>query len=456
MARRLFSPSAHAAAPHVPWWINPLGCLCAWTVPLLLLAYLISPAAYLELWEVRKHVTAETVYQGGLLAASLAWGMLVGMGAVRLLPADGADGEPRLPERGYRLLMGLFKGGVGLSLVGYVAWLLAAASRGLTPALVIGVLTGEPGVADLIKQNHFQTVPGLTTLTQFAPASVLIGLLLLKRARWVIGPIALLIGLSIMRGLVLSERLAFLEIVIPTAVLALRLVPRHVFAGSPWRRALLAASPVAAVGGLMVFFTAFEYNRSWVAHYAHMGLSLWEFGSSRLTGYYVTSVNNSAMLLGAIAQPFPAPFFTMEWLWAFPGVSEIFPYEAVYGASPVRVYAHTLLHVGNPEFNNGGGLMIPIADFGLIGAAVYWAVLGAVVGACFVLYRRGRVAGLLLYPIMFQGLMELPRLLYCSSGRVFPTWVLLVAACVLLGARGSTPSHALRRPRAPRRQEVSS
>jgi hypothetical protein len=453
MARRLLPPPARAADPHVPWWINPLGCLCAWTVPLLLLAYLISPEAYLELWEVRKHVTVETVYQGGLLAMSLAWGLLIGMGAVRLMPAhqaDGADGEPTLPDRGHRLLLRLFQGGVGLSLVGYVAWLLAAVSRGLSPALVIGVLTGEPGVADLIKQNHFQTVPGLTTLTQFGPAAVLIGLLLVKRSRWVIAPIGLLIGLSVMRGLVLSERLAFLEIVIPAAVLALRLMPRRVFAQSPWRRALLAASPVAAVGGLMVFFTAFEYNRSWVAHYANMGISLWEFGSSRLTGYYVTSVNNSAMLLGAIAQPFPAPFFTMEWLWAFPGMSLIFPYEGVHGVSPGDVYAHTLLHVGNPEFNNGGGLMIPIADFGLLGAVVYWAVLGTILGACFVLYRRGRVAGLLLYPIMFQGLMELPRLLYCSSGRVFPTWVLLIAACVLLGARGTAHSPALRR------QEVSS
>jgi hypothetical protein len=240
-----------------------------------------------------------------------------------------------------------------------------------------------------------------------------------------------------LRSFFLSERLALLEILVPAAVLALRLLPGRSF-GTAWRRGLLAVAPVGALLALVVFFTAFEYNRSWVSYYAFQGLSLWEFGSSRLTGYYVTALNNSAMLLKGlmIPIPFPAPYFTTEWLWTFPGFSKAFSYDALFGYPPDNSYRLMLEQLGTPEFNNPGGLLLPIADFGLVGAAIYWAVSGVLVGACFRLFRQGRLVGLLFYPIVFQALLELPRLLYLAAGRVFPTWLLLLVACLLLGQRG--------------------
>jgi hypothetical protein len=447
MERPLALPPGREVPTPLPWWLNPIWCLGAWTLPLLLMAYGLSPEAYAELWQTNKHITLEVVGQGLLLLGTLGWGLLIGTLAVSVVPVRDGDHLGGRLLRGERVLAALFKIGFWLTLVGYGLWLLAAIARGFRAADLLAMAMGEPGVADVLKQEYFQTLPGLTTLTQFGPATVLIGLLLLKLRRPVLWPIALLVGVSAVRGFFLSERLALLELLVPAAVLGLRLLPAIGRFGGRWRRGGLALAPVAAVGGLMVFFTAFEYNRSWVAHYAHTGISLWEFGSSRLTGYYVTAINNSALLLTNMAGPLPAPYYTLEWLWAFPGLSSVFDYEALHGVSPESLYGQMLVHGGNPEFNNGGGLLLPIADYGLVGAALYWALVGVLIGACFILYRRGSLAGLLLYPILFQGLLELPRLLYGAAGRVFPTWLMLLAACLLLG---------LRRDRlAPRGREVA-
>lgn len=444
MAQTIPLPPGREEPAHLPWWLNPLWCLLAWTVPLLLVSYVLSPEAYAELWQARKHITPEVVWQGLLLIGTLSWGLLIGLLAVRLVPAAGGDSPVWRLVKGQPVLWVLFRVGFWLTLVGYALWLLSAVAHGLSAADLMAMLAGQPGVSDMIKQNYFETMPGLTTMTQFAPATVLIGLLLLKLGRPVLWPIALLIGLSLVRGFFLSERLALLEIIVPATVLGLRLLPGPAIFRTPWRRKLLALSPVAAVLSLMVFFTAFEYNRSWVSHYADTGISLWEFGSSRLTGYYVTAVNNSAMMLANLSETLPAPYHTFEWLWSFPGLSAIFSYEALYGFSPDALYGHALRHVGNPEFNNGGGLLVPIADYGLLGAAVYWTLMGVLIGACFALYRRGSLAGLLIYPIIFQGLLELPRLLYWPAGRVFPTWLLLIAACALIALREAWRSAAPR------------
>jgi hypothetical protein len=55
------------------------------------------------------------------------------------------------------------------------------------------------------------------------------------------------------------------------------------------------------------------------------------------------------------------------------------------------------------------------------------------------LFRRKKLAGLLLYPMLFLGLLELPLALYWSEGRSFPAQFMLVAVAVLLPLVGRQP-----------------
>ena len=93
-----------------------------------------------------------------------------------------------------------------------------------------------------------------------------------------------------------------------------------------------------------------------------------------------------------------------------------------------------LLAVGaNPEFNNPGGLLSPVIDFGVLGALAYWAVMGLVTGYLYRLYIRKHPLGMCIYPIAFLTIAELPRYIYWGEGRAFPALAyLLLSAAVLL------------------------
>jgi predicted membrane-bound mannosyltransferase len=81
----------------------------------------------------------------------------------------------------------------------------------------------------------------------------------------------------------------------------------------------------------------------------------------------------------------------------------------------------------NPEFNNGGGFFLPIIDFGLAGALLYWVLAGVMCGILYRMFQQRRPAGLLLYPITFTSVIELSRIVYWAEGRV------LLPMCVLTG-----------------------
>jgi len=74
---------------------------------------------------------------------------------------------------------------------------------------------------------------------------------------------------------------------------------------------VLRAAPALGYSALLVVFGISEYFRSWVNFYADRDMSFWGFVSNRLLGYYVTALNNGALLAQRI-DPTGAPFFTMH------------------------------------------------------------------------------------------------------------------------------------------------
>ena len=59
-----------------------------------------------------------------------------------------------------------------------------------------------------------------------------------------------------------------------------------------------------------------------------------------------------------------------------------------------------------------------------LGALVLLA--GIVVGLAYRSWRAGGAYGLLVYPVLFTGLLELPRYLYWTQGRIVPAMVFLL------------------------------
>ena len=62
------------------------------------------------------------------------------------------------------------------------------------------------------------------------------------------------------------------------------------------------------------------------------------------------------------------------------------------------------------------------------GGLIYWFLAGLLCGLLYRLYLNEEPAGLLLYPIVFLNMLEVPLALYWGEGRAFPSLCLLVLA----------------------------
>jgi hypothetical protein len=143
-------------------------------------------------------------------------------------------------------------------------------------------------------------------------------------------------------------------------------------------------------------------------------------------------MNNSAYLLDTWNYHSIIPVFTFDWLLKFPVIGAL----VAGGADALTdkaIYMESLLTAGvNPEFNNPGGMLCPILDYGIVGGLTFWVLSGFLLGKIYNLFRRGALAGQLFYPLAVLSLMEIPRLLYWTGGRAFPTLVFLAATTVIV------------------------
>lgn len=420
------------------WWLHPGWLVALMGAVLITASYLIPDWMYREYWKMPKHVDgglAWTCYlcAGAFVAGAFAGGTRPHLGGSESRYAWTWD----LP---WELLVRIFRWSFYLTLFGYAVWGASAVSRGLTPDMIVRVLQGEKGLSDVVKDQYMVTISGVTTLTQFGHVVVVLGGIVggvygWRLVRWEVGGTFLL---AVARALVNSERLAVIELAIPAAVVSIRLLildsPRMV----GLVRLLVAAAPVYAGGLLLGVFAASEYFRSWLSYYKGGNLSFFQFVSLRLLGYYVTAINNGALLLQRI-EPTGAPFFTAHFLWRFPLLSNVVTslYPDLPFGSEDDPYM-TILGVGsNPEFNNGDGYLLPVADFGVAGALAYWLGMGLLCGWLYRMFCNKHPLGLMLYPVLFIGVAEMPRVIYFGEGRVIPAYAVLAAAAYLCARRRS-------------------
>jgi len=415
------------------WWLNPAYVAAIMGGLLTLAAFVIPDSMYRTYWRTPKFFDATALRMVLACVGMFTCGAMAG-GFRRLYSSQPSEGDwtERVP---WTFLHRVFNGCFYLSLFAYVAWAAAAISRGATLELAIGVVRGDKGASALMKEVYLGTISGITTLTQLAIVCLLLAVLIGVHEGWrrVIPKCGILLVLTMIRALLNSERLALMELVLPAAVLFVRLVilDSQSFSRRLWN--VLRAAPALGYSGLIVVFGASEYFRSWINFYAGRDMSFWQFVSSRLLGYYVTALNNGALLTQRI-DPTGVPFFTFHLLWRFPVLSGIvdmlYPSFAL-AAVETDPYMRYLAVEANPEFNNGGGFLLPVLDFGFAGALLYWLLAGIVCGLLYRMFQQKRMAGLLFYPVVFVGAIELTRIIYWAEGRVFvPLCVLAMVAFV--------------------------
>jgi hypothetical protein len=408
------------------WWLHPVPIFVGLNGVTGIAAVLADPDVYLKMWRTPKYVSGLPVLLTAAVIIAFSAGVWL---ALTRQAGHTSKGEWRGTVSFSQTLL-LFNVSFWVCIMAYAAWVGIGLSRGLRLSAFRAVFLGGEEIYSL--RTYLQTVPGVTTCTQLGIAAVVLGCMIGAGGRWDIvrRKLAILLVLALVRAFIYSERLAFLELAIPMMVLCLN--EPSTWANNRSLRKLIRVAPILGPVGVYVIFTSFECVRSWSIHYSSQESSLLLFGFWRLVGYYVTSLNNTAFMMSHWHHSLGAPYFTFRFLWEFPGVNVLV--KNVFSWVPLDYERFMgLLEFGaNPEFNNWGGLLAPIVDFGIAGGLAYWAIIGLITGYLYNLYLHKHPLGLCIYPVMYLALTEIPRYLYWSEGRSFPALAYLFLSAFLL------------------------
>lgn len=413
------------------WWLSPAIITLIISSVSIFPTALVSDEQFRIQWRTPKTVTTDTLMLFGCGALALAFGALVGI-AVSAVPRPQATRWPSLDSNSVALLTRASTVLTSATVAGYLGFLYLIYRSGLS----WGQLFGGSDAHGTSPKDAIGTIPGLTTLTQLGMAAVTVSTVLLVQqfSRAELIKVLTIIGLALPRAYVYAERLSILELAIPvTVILAGRLA-----IGRRSHRVVARALPAVGITAVALIFGIFEYSRSWAYYRNHGQSSFTEFALSRLAGYYVTAVNNGQIILDHLRWPGRWPYDTLDGFWSAPGIEQFHLYQRLSGHAPSYArgnespYFDTLAQFGNAEFNNPSGYVGPFVDYGLFGGLIFMFAAGVIAGLLYRQFCCGRPIGLLLYPVYFIGITEMPRYIYWPQGRVAYTWLALFAILALL------------------------
>jgi oligosaccharide repeat unit polymerase len=393
---------------HSYWWFKPHIVTGVWAVPLLLIATAMPDEWYREIGGAPKFLNFE-IFAVGL------FGLLFFIGGAWLSARPFSRFEPihansfglSVRETTYRQTMYMV---MLVTSVAYVIWLWKYL---VNPSLIVAILRGDPGAVYAARQIA-ERVPGVTSFANVAPLCVLLFALYSKVTgarlkKWDKLAMGLFLFVTVLRTFIYSERLALVLVAVPFVLVA--------FGGAAKRWKAIGLLPVVLAVLLVLLFGINEYFRSWLNFYVDRWDSFGGFVLSRLAAYYMTALNNGALMFEKI-DPLYVPFYTAGWFWKF-------PIELVPGGMPellsadMDVYWRLLESYARPEFNNNSGLFAPFIDFGIVGGMIFWPVLGWVSGRLYHGFTKGTAVGLFLYPCWYTGVLEIPRLFTFGGQQYF-------------------------------------
>lgn len=404
------------------WWLSPAGAVLFVVLPTLLMAVRLSDDRFRAAWGTPRWLEA-----GYVLLLLTGAGLFAVASLLPLLLPRQPRSRPwpgLAPQVRHRL--GLVSSVVfWATMFGYLAFLAVGFARGVRPVDFVDVLLNQNTFSGDFKAA-FAPVAGITTMTQFGIAYVVIAVLLL-----VDGPtpgavrrLVIVFGAALVRAYFLSERLAILELIIP----AVAVVAMYWSSSSRlWLTRATRWAPVIFAPAVLLVFGAFEYSRSWVFYKARTGGGFLDFAIERLSGYYTTAYNNGQMFHLFESTAGRLPLRTLEVIWTAPLVDQLGIYNRLSPGSSSAL-ATLLVQKGNPEFNNPCGLCDPFLDWGTAGGLLWWVVAGLLLGFAYRSFCNGSMFMMLVYPPLVTGLFEVPRYIYWTQGRLAPALLALVLA----------------------------
>jgi len=427
---------------QMPWWINPSLFLLAFIVPMFLIisaalldfrgsptiAYQYSAPIYAELSDIAMILIA-------ILALAAGTALTGGLG--RTIVAHPPQ-RIAVSEAG---LYALFV----LTLFAYVLWFGSALIN--NPALIIGALRGSPGASYAVR-GSIDTIPGLTTLTQFGVSYILviaalIGMGARVRTRFVAFA-GVIIVLAVFRAAVWSERIAVIELIFPLfAVAATRLsLPAYT-------KPAITLGPYLG-GVLMPFvFIAFEINRSWASTYSRIYDSIVQFTIDRVSIYYTSSLNNGIGYLKYSQSPTFTGEYTFNWIYNMPFIGELM--TRLTGADAQIQYTFFLKRSADAEFNNYTGIALIPHDWGWTISIVFFFAYGLVVGLSYKSFRHNSGILGVIFPLFLYALYEILRIGYVNESRFFAAFVGVWVYWTVSSFNGMRPAPAI----PPRRFQAS-
>ena len=326
----------------------------------------------------------------------------------------------------------------GLTCFAYMIWLAVGVKNGFRPGMILDFINMNNSKLETFefKERIFPTVPGITTLTQCGMIAVMLGLLPCLRSKpYVKITIAMIIAAAFLRGMMLSERLALIELVVTMGIVFLRTDVLGKLRSLALKLGLRVA-PIVGPVLLLVLFGSFEYFRSY-RHYQDRFNNIAEFTIWRVSAYYTLGHNNSALVMEKRGV-WPLPFTTLSAVWTFPLVRHSpFSYAKLTGIEPDKAYNQLLRMHGVPEYNNEGGLFAPLMDYGIFGFAIYWCGAGFLCGVAYRAYLAGSTVGLCFYPLLYLSLLETPRYIYVCLSRATPQILIILFLWYLFTQRST-------------------
>lgn len=326
-------------------------------------------------------------------------------------------------------------------LLGYVAWTWSAFRHGLSTSMLLSALKGVPG-ANYAARDVMVTVPGLSTLTEVAPVLVAVLTLLWRCGRKRRVTLLAVVGITVVRMIVNSERLSIIEVLLPILLVLTLVRPRQNQLAKPRARSSirLVLTYLVTPAALLGLFALTERSRSWTSHYeSHYSGGLFSFSFDRIWAYYATATNNGAVYEHFLAPVERFPDLTLTSLTHAPGVGELL---GTLGFAPdsTAAWAQTLTDYANPALNNTSSFLPIIGEIGVPLALLLFLGWGLMLGRIYRSAQVGRTAAIMAYAGMALGLLELARYPFYSSGRFIPAVVAaLLVRHVLRDRRAGAP-----------------
>lgn len=433
------------------WWLHPRSVALLLGVPFVVVAYLLPESTYLALYRSYKHVDLYFLVVGLIIYAAFI------LGSSFAISTNTRSREGDVLQYCRYFIWPLF----ALTVFGYITWcanavLLAGGFEPIVSALLQLLLEPQPGLSDYVKNALFPTIPGITTLTQLGPLYATVEALIWVRARSERRPVimrfALVGSLVFARAILLSERLALVELVVPiVVVLSSSLTSRTI------KRRFVQLAPLFLGAGVFILFTIAEYFRSWNYYRLSYAGPYLQYAAERFLGYYVTAVNNGAVIYYYLP---PEPLLhTFNSLFRFPILGETLfeVLSSILGresASNVQLISafdlerYRILEVlatyANVEFNNVPLIGLLPNEFSVFLAPVAAFLLGLIASSLYKAFLENRLIGMLLYPSWFVGVLEISRVYYWASQRYFPVLAFLAISLFLLGIGKKSANRPLR------------